>query len=76
MHNYYFRSSLSLCREISLNYNDGTVKPAKVKALSKVITFKGTYFLRDDAIGSTYYKQVTGEDLSNIEIQPEHSHDF
>lgn len=54
--------------EISLTYSDGTAKLATVCRLTKIIAYKGKYFLRCEEIGFTHYEQVSGEDLSNIEV--------
>jgi hypothetical protein len=53
---------------IALTFNDRTVKFASVCKLTAVIAWKGNFFLQDPDVGVTYYKQVSGEDLSNIEV--------
>lgn len=53
---------------IALVFDDLTTKVATVTKLTDVISWKGKYFRQMQEISFTYYKQVPGEDLSNIEV--------
>lgn len=61
-------ASLAHGVEITLTFSDGTVKPARVKRLTEIITWKDKSFLRKPEIGFTHYEQTSVADLSSIEI--------
>lgn len=53
--------------DITLTMKDLSTKHVKVavRKLPRIIQWKGVYFSQ---LGETYYEQVSGEDLSNIEV--------
>lgn len=55
--------------QITLVFNDLTTKLAivQVSRLPKVIHWKGNYFAQTE-VSEFCYMQITGEDLTNIEI--------
>jgi hypothetical protein len=65
-----FKPSVSRITDITLTFKDLSTKPATVRTgkLPEVICWRGIFFRQDPEIGLTYYKQVDGEDLSNIEV--------
>jgi hypothetical protein len=65
-----FKPSVGRVIDITLTLKDLSTKPVTVRVskLPEVICWRGIFFLQDSEIGLTYYKQVDGEDLSNIEV--------